>query len=108
MARTPRRRPAATRRPATGGRPAAAAAAPERVQKVLARAGLASRREAEAWIRAGRLTINGTPAALGARIGPKDEVRLDGRLVHARPGKPGAHVFMLHRSPGEPMTPCAG
>jgi 23S rRNA pseudouridine2605 synthase len=107
MAKTPRR-PAATRRPATRGHPAAAAAAPERVQKVLARAGLASRREAEAWIRAGRLTINGTPAALGARIGPKDEVRLDGRVVHARPGKAGGHVFMLHRSPGEPLTASAG
>src|SRR5256885_12225513 len=40
-----------------------------------------SRREAEAWIRAGRLTINGTVAELGARVAPRDEVRLDGRLV---------------------------
>src|SRR5262249_44968721 len=56
----------------------------ERVQKVLARAGLASRREAEAWIRAGRLTINGALATLGARIAPGDELRLDGRTVHAR------------------------
>jgi 23S rRNA pseudouridine2605 synthase len=108
MEKNPRRRPAARGRAATGGHPPTAAAAPERVQKVLARAGLASRREAEAWIRAGRLTINGSTATLGARIGPKDEVRLDGRVVHARPAKSGAHVFMLHRSPGEPLAASPG
>ena len=46
---------------------------PERLQKVLARAGLASRREAEDWIRAGRLTVNGRPASLGVRVSP-DEI----------------------------------
>jgi 23S rRNA pseudouridine2605 synthase len=74
----------------------------ERVQKVLARAGLASRREAEAWIRAGRLTINGAVATLGARIAPGDELRLDGRTVHARAPQ-DAQVFLFHRSPGEPL-----
>jgi len=72
------------------------------VQKVLARAGLASRREAEAWIRAGRLTINGAVATLGARFVPGDELRLDGRTVHARAPQ-GAQVFLCHRSPGEPL-----
>lgn len=75
----------------------------ERVQKMLARAGLASRREAEAWIRSGRLTINGTVATLGARVAPGDQVRLDGRLVRAREGAP-ARVFLCHRSPGEPLA----
>jgi 23S rRNA pseudouridine2605 synthase len=81
----------------SGARPEA-----ERVQKVLARAGLASRREAEAWIRAGRLTINGAVATLGARIAPGDQLRLDGRTVHARAPQ-GAQVFLCHRSPGEPL-----
>ena len=81
----------------SGARPEA-----ERVQKVLARAGLASRREAEAWIRAGRLTINGAVATLGARFVPGDELRLDGRTVHARAPQ-GAQVFLCHRSPGEPL-----
>jgi 23S rRNA pseudouridine2605 synthase len=75
----------------------------ERLQKMLARAGLASRREAEGWIRAGRLTINGAPATLGARVTPQDQVRLDGRLVRAQPAATGARVFLCHRSPGEPL-----
>jgi 23S rRNA pseudouridine2605 synthase len=75
----------------------------ERLQKMLARSGLASRREAEAWIRAGRLTINGAPATLGARVAPGDQVRLDGRLVRAREAAP-ARAFLCHRSPGEPLA----
>jgi 23S rRNA pseudouridine2605 synthase len=74
------------------------------VQKVLSRAGIASRREVEAWIRAGRLTTNGTPATLGARVGTRDKVRLDGRMVHARSGAGESHVFIVHRSPGEPLA----
>jgi 23S rRNA pseudouridine2605 synthase len=95
-------RPAARRRVAAA-RAAAAAAPAERLQKVLARAGLASRREAEVWIRAGRLTINGTPATLGARVTPSDQVRLDGRLVRAASRVAGARVFLCHRSPGEAL-----
>ena len=95
-------RPAARRRVAAS-RAAAAAAPAERLQKVLARAGLASRREAEVWIRAGRLTINGTPATLGARVTPSDQVRLDGRLVRAASRVAGARVFLCHRSPGEAL-----
>src|SRR5204863_454163 len=108
MRRAPRPAGAARRR--APGRPrgptaARAAARPltERLQKMLARAGLASRREAEAWIRAGRLTVNGQVAELGARVAPHDQVRLDGRLVRARAAEAGARVFLCHRSPGEPL-----
>jgi 23S rRNA pseudouridine2605 synthase len=82
---------------------------PERLQKVLARAGLASRREAEDWIRAGRLTVNSEPATLGRKVSASDQVRLDGRLVRAQPKTSGgARVFICHRSPGEPLrTPDA-
>ena len=77
--------------------------APQRLQKMLAGSGLASRREAEAWIRAGRLTINGAVAALGARVAPGDQVRLDGRPIRARESA-AARVYVCHRSPGEPLA----
>ena len=93
--KTPRRTP--PRAAASGS-----ARGPERLQKVLARAGLGSRREAEAWIRAGRLTINGAVATLGARVSPGDELRLDGRTVHAH-APTGVRAFLCHRSPGEPL-----
>lgn len=95
-------RPARTRAGKPGARPGSAAQ-PERLQKMLAQAGLASRREAEAWIRAGRLTINGVVATLGARVTPADELRLDGRPVHTR-APMGGRIFLCHRSPGEPLT----
>ena len=76
---------------------------PERLQKVLARAGLASRREAEDWIRAGRLTVNGQAASLGVRVSPDDEVRLDGRVIHQRAPQSGGRAYIYHRSPGESL-----
>jgi 23S rRNA pseudouridine2605 synthase len=77
-------------------------AAGQRLQKALAHLGLASRREVETWIRAGRLTVNGVPATLGMRVVAADKVRLDGRLVRQRVG--GAiKVFVVHRSPGVEM-----
>jgi len=73
------------------------------VQKFLSRAGIASRREVETWIRAGRLSVNGQPATLGARVRPGDQIQLDGRAVHARAGASAGGVFLCHRSPGEPL-----
>jgi 23S rRNA pseudouridine2605 synthase len=55
----------------------------ERLHKVLARAGLGSRRQMETWISAGRVTVNGQPASLGSSVGPADEVQVDGRPVAA-------------------------
>jgi 23S rRNA pseudouridine2605 synthase len=81
---------------------AADSAGPERLQKALARAGLGSRREIEGWIRAGRLTVNGAPAALGTRIEAADQVKLDGRPVR-RGAEPNDQVFLLHRSTGESL-----
>jgi 23S rRNA pseudouridine2605 synthase len=72
----------------------------ERLQKVLARLGVASRREAEEWIRAGRITVNGVVAVLGARVGRSDHLRLDGRLIHRHEIAAG-QVYLCHRSPGE-------
>jgi 23S rRNA pseudouridine2605 synthase len=74
--------------------------AAERVQKILARAGLASRREAEEWIRAGRVTINGETATLGSKAVGADQLRLDGRLIHKAPANRAA-TWLCHRSSGE-------
>jgi 23S rRNA pseudouridine2605 synthase len=74
----------------------------QRLQKALAHLGLASRREVESWIRAGRLTVNGQPATLGMRVVASDKVRLDGRLVRQRVGS-AIKVFIVHRSPGTEM-----
>jgi 23S rRNA pseudouridine2605 synthase len=76
----------------------------ERLQKVLSRAGLASRREVEDWIRAGRITVNGAPAVLGVRVTPSDQLRLDGRLIRQRDTSSSATAFIVHRSPGESLT----
>ena len=59
----------------------------ERLQKVLARAGVASRRASEELISAGRVSVNGDPARLGQRVDPEhDEVAVDGVPVGVRPG----------------------
>ena len=57
----------------------------ERLQKVLARAGIASRRACEELIVAGRVTVNGSPAVLGQRVdAERDEVEVDGAIVALR------------------------
>jgi 23S rRNA pseudouridine2605 synthase len=76
--------------------------AAQRLQKALAHVGLGSRREIEAWIRAGRLTVNGKLAELGTRVRDSDRIRLDGRLVRQRAAA-SQQVFLCHRSTGEPL-----
>ena len=91
-----------------GATPVSRSGGAERVQKVLSRLGLASRREAEDWIRAGRLTVNGQMAALGMRIAPQDQLKLDGRLIRqgtSRGTSDGPKVYLCHRSPGELLLP---
>lgn len=56
----------------------------ERLQKIISQAGLASRREAESIITAGRVTVNNKVVSeLGAKADPrKDKIRVDGKLIH--------------------------
>lgn len=56
----------------------------EKLQKLLARMGLGSRRQLEEIIKTGRISINGTVATLGDRATPNDEIRVDGRLVRVK------------------------
>ncbi len=74
----------------------------ERLQKILARAGLGSRREIEDWIRHGRVAVNGRTAKLGDQAGPDDRITLDGRPVRIRPAE--RRVILYHKPAGEVCT----
>lgn len=76
----------------------------DRVQKVLAAAGVGSRREVERWIREGRLQINGVIPELGTKLTARDRITLDGRPVRLHtPAVKALHVLLFHRSPGETL-----
>lgn len=55
-----------------------------RLNKYISETGVCSRREADKWIEAGRVTCNGKPAALGTQVQDGDEVRIDGELIGAK------------------------
>ncbi len=55
-----------------------------RLNKYISEAGVCSRREADKWIEAGRVTCNGAPAVLGTKVGEGDEVRVDGEVIGAK------------------------
>ena len=52
-----------------------------RLNKYISETGVCSRREADKWIEAGRVTLNGQPASLGTQVAEGDEVRIDGNTV---------------------------
>jgi len=52
-----------------------------RLNKYISEAGACSRREADKWIEAGRVSLNGQPATLGTQVADGDEVRIDGNLI---------------------------
>jgi len=72
-----------------------------KLHKVLADAGLGSRRDMEEWIVAGRISVNGMPAHIGQRIGPNDQVRVNGRLLNRKPAQQAARVLLYHKPAGE-------
>ncbi|HCD27007.1 MAG TPA: 23S rRNA pseudouridylate synthase B, partial [Gammaproteobacteria bacterium] len=61
---------------------------PEKLQKIIAASGIASRREAETWIDAGRVSVNGETAHLGQRAARTDQIEVDGRRVVTRSKQP--------------------
>ncbi len=78
---------------------------PERLQKLLARAGLGSRREIEAWIAAGEITVNGQAATLGTRASLNDRIKRKGRLLQLNRARPQApRVLIYHKPEGEVST----
>jgi len=74
----------------------------EKLQKVLSRAGVGSRREMERMIEAGRVRVDGKVASLGDRVGPYAKVSVDGRALgrHGVAG-PERQVLLYHKPEGE-------
>ena len=77
----------------------------ERIQKVLSRGGIGSRREIERWIEEGRLKLNGVTVALGTRIKTGDYLQINDRVVHwekftIQPTR----VLIYHKPTGEVVT----
>jgi len=77
---------------------------PERLQKLLAAAGLGSRREIEGWISAGRVSVDGRIAQLGDRATPADRVCVDGQPVALRDTTGLPRILLYHKPVGELVT----
>ncbi len=77
----------------------------EKLQKVLARAGIGSRREMERWIEEGRVSIDGNKAGLGDRVEPHNVIRIDGHVLSAFAAQGSRpRVLLYHKPEGELTT----
>src|SRR5437016_1610293 len=74
---------------------------PQRLHKVLAQCGYGSLRGLEELIIAGRITVNRQPAEVGQKVGPNDQVRINGELVRLRFAPPRTRVLLYHKPTGE-------
>jgi 23S rRNA pseudouridine2605 synthase len=72
-----------------------------KLQKVLAQAGLGSRRKMEELMRAGRVTVNGAPATIGMRVGPHDVIRVGDQVLRRSAGGQLPKVLLYHKPEGE-------
>jgi 23S rRNA pseudouridine2605 synthase len=72
-----------------------------KLHKVLAEAGLGSRRDMEELIVAGRVSVNGEPAHIGQRILPADQVRINGKIILRKISKRPPRVLIYHKPAGE-------
>ncbi|HED51963.1 MAG TPA: pseudouridine synthase [Gammaproteobacteria bacterium] len=74
----------------------------ERLQKVLAKAGLGSRRQMEDWIREGRVEVDGKCAELGQKVSETQRIVVDGRRLHLKPENTRPpEVIVYHKPLGE-------
>ncbi|MCM1129118.1 MAG: rRNA pseudouridine synthase [Alistipes senegalensis] len=85
----------------TGRREFIAGGDAPKLHKVLAEAGLGSRRDMEDMIIAGRVSVNGEPAHIGQRIMETDQVRINGKLLQRKVGKRPPRVLIYHKPAGE-------
>jgi 23S rRNA pseudouridine2605 synthase len=71
----------------------------ERLQKLLAAAGLGSRREIEGWISAGRVAVNGKPVELGQRVDSLDGITIDGKPLRRMKSAPALPRVVVYNKP---------
>lgn len=90
-----KKRPTLTRRKTTP----AAEPQPVRIHKLLADAGIGSRREIERWIAEGRIAVNGRPAEVGERLTGTEKIAIDGRPV--RINEPSRHRYLAYHKPAD-------
>ncbi|MEX5573546.1 23S rRNA pseudouridine(2605) synthase RluB [Pseudomonas lijiangensis] len=77
----------------------------EKLQKVLARIGVGSRRDVEAWISQGRIKVNGRDATLGQRVDMHDAITVDGRVIkREEAAETVRRVIMYNKPDGEICT----
>lgn len=98
---------AATEKPAPAPKTTAqpVTTAGERIQKVLARGGIASRREIERWIDEGRVKVNGAVVTQGVRLKIGDYLQVNDRVVHwEKFAEQATRVLLYHKAIGEVVT----
>lgn len=76
----------------------------EKLQKVLARAGVGSRREMERWIEDGRVKVNDKVATLGERVSDKDLIKVDDKVINQKRTQVQQRVIIYHKPVGEVCT----
>lgn len=75
-----------------------------KLQKVLAQAGIGSRRDMEQLIAEGKVLVNGEPANTGMRIVHGDQIKIAGKVIKVRIAPPSARVLAYHKPVGEVVT----
>ncbi|EIM14628.1 MULTISPECIES: 23S rRNA pseudouridine(2605) synthase RluB [Pseudomonas] len=77
----------------------------EKLQKVLARIGVGSRRDVESWISQGRIKVNGKEATLGLRVDLHDAISIDGKVIKREEASESVRrVIMYNKPDGEICT----
>lgn len=95
--------PLARRGPMPAGAPAPALPqkSSQKLQKVLAQAGLGSRRDMEEMIRTGKVLVNGVAATIGTRVNPEDLVKVGRRQIRFKLSARLPRVIIYHKPEGE-------
>lgn len=77
---------------------------PERIQKLLSRAGVGSRREVESWIEAGRVTVNNQLPEPGQKVTVNDRIELDGKRLDLTSGSEVVRRVLIYNKPEGEVT----